>query len=980
LKFTYSANICSERNKALALGLGLICALLFATQITFGQTKANVSYKHYNTTDGLPSTQVQGIFEDSKGFIWAITDRGAARFNGYSFQNFTTHNGLVNNNVLLINEDNNGRIWFMCANGDYCYLMNDTIISYKGNSKIKSLLKDKLPGPFYFDDRDTMWVTTFSGIQLFKCFGDSVSEFIPNTTGLAQQPTYYLRKVHDKLVALQVGEVTATNTIHTTDNINYLLEVAGECKLACSVKVSPEQWALAGPGGYVVFNESGNLLAHFNTSPYIFSTLEHDRKGQLWMTNSNGAYLIKDYLTGPDVSKVYFEGHFISAMLQDKNGNYWFGDRDNGLFFVPSLDIDIFKEERTTKQNKIVSIQTKGEQIFYSDASGRVFEHLGDQAMAINQQQVPSAVTLDFAPTSKGNFIVGNKPYLISRNSSSFKEITTTSTIRRSTSLRNGECAFALADGLAFLDQNEVWREVDRKIYKERSNVVYEDLQHVLWIGSNSGLYKWQQDSVVAIKEVNTNKPRVVDLAEWKDQLVIGTRNNGLLFYSPQGVVTLNEESGLLSNTVDCICVEDDAHLWIGTASGLQCLTIESLNPLRFSSFIFNSDKGLPSNEVNDIALYKGHLYVATNDGLAVLREPSSYSQNPMAQIYLEGISIGNKKIPLADNILLKYDENNIQFQFLSLNYRTGNHTNYRYRLLGLHDQWQMTTNTSADYWALEPGEYKFEVGSMNEDGIWSESKIVSIEIKPHFTSTWWFRILLVGFLLSIAAAIVLFIYRSKKRQLLNKLKMAELKQQALNANMNPHFIFNSLNSIQHFINTSRSIEANDYLTDFSKLIRMNLETNQHNEVSLEDELDRLELYLKLEKLRFGDKLQYEIQIKDGLNAYDLVIPPMLLQPYVENAILHGILPGEGQGNVTIGVTKSGNSYLVSIQDDGIGIHKSLKKKTTDHQSLAMKMNKERMALLGEQTGGEYSILVTDLSDVLANAHGTSVSIKIPLS
>jgi ligand-binding sensor domain-containing protein len=977
LKFTYFLHICFNPKNLLAFGL--IFLLLSFSENSFGQIKSTVSYKHYNTTDGLPSTQVQGIFEDSKGFIWAITDRGAARFNGYSFQNFTTHNGLVNNNVLLINEDNNGRIWFMCANGDYCYLMNDTIISYKGNSKIKSLLKDKLPGPFYFDDRDTMWVTTFSGVQLFKCYGDSVSEFKPNTSSLTQQPTYYLRKVHDKLVALQIGEVTANNTIHTTDNINYLLEVAGECKLACSVQVSPEQWALAGPGGYVVFNENGNVLAHFNTSPYIFSTLEHDRKGQLWMTNSNGAYLIEDYLTGPDVSKVYFDGHFISAMLQDKNGNYWFGDRDNGLFFVPSLDIDIFKEERTTKQNKIVSIQKKGDQIFYSDASGRVFEHLGKEALAINQLQVPSAVTLDFVPTNKGNFIVGNKPYLISKNSSSFKAITTASTIRRSTNLRNGECAFALADGLAFLDQNEVWREVDRKIYKERSNVVYEDQQQVLWIGSNSGLYKWQQDSAISITAVNSTKPRILDLAEWKDQLVIGTRNNGLLFYSQQGVVILNEESGLLSNTVDCICVEDDAHLWIGTASGLQCLTIESLTPLKFTSYIFNSDKGLPSNEVNDIALYEENLYVATNDGLAVMHKPSSFSQNPMARVYLEGISIGNKNIPLSDNILLTYDQNNIQFQFLSLNYRTGNHTRYRYRLVGLHDEWQITMNTSADYWALKPAEYKFEVSSMNEDGVWSESKIVSIHIKPHFTNTWWFRILLATVLLSIAAAIILFVYRSKKKQLLNKLKMAELKQQALNANMNPHFIFNSLNSIQHFINTSRSMEANDYLIDFSKLIRMNLETNQHNEVSLEDELDRLELYLKLEKLRFGDKLQYQIDIRDGLNAYDLYIPPMLLQPYVENAIIHGILPGEGKGNVTITALKSGNSYRVNIQDDGIGIHKSLKLKTTGHQSLAMKMNKERMALLAEQTGELYSIEVTDLSDVLPNVHGTLVRVELPL-
>lgn len=236
---------------------------------SFAQINASVPFRLYDTRQGMPSTQVQGIFEDSKGYIWAITDRGAARFDGYQFKTYTTSHGLSTNNVLLINEDHHGRIWFMCNNGDYCFLENDSIKTYSGNEKIQKLLKDKLPGPFYFDDKDTLWVTTFSGIQLFKCFGDSVSEFLPFTQP-QDKPTYYLRKVGEKLVTLQVGEITQDNKISTNDNISYLLNVAGECKTACSVQVEENRWAVAGPGGFVVFDEKANLQAYFESSPYVF--------------------------------------------------------------------------------------------------------------------------------------------------------------------------------------------------------------------------------------------------------------------------------------------------------------------------------------------------------------------------------------------------------------------------------------------------------------------------------------------------------------------------------------------------------------------------------------------------------------------------------------------------------------------------------------------------------------------------------------
>lgn len=965
----------------------LLCISVLLSLFCHAQLKPTSSYRHFTTAEGLPSTQVQGLFEDSRGYIWAITDRGASVYDGYNFKTYTTKNGLPTNSLLLINEDNAGRMWFMCNNGAYCYLQNDSIKTYSGNSKITALLKDKLPGPFFFDDKDTMWVTTFSGIQLFKCFGDSVQEFIPETKQ-NNPATYYLREVGDKLVNLQVGEIGSENKIITSDKISYLLSVAGDCKLACSVKVEENQWALSGPGGFVVFDETGNLQAHFNASPYVFSSMDHDRSGHLWLTNSNGAYRINNYNQNPDSAEVFFEGQFITALLQDRNGNYWLGDRDNGIYFVPSIEMKLFQSADEGKARKIVSLKIYDNQIYYCDASGKIFTLINDAAIEVMKVDLPSGVTLDFVQTNKTEFVVGNKPHVYNTKNNSIKSLNLESVIRKSVNLSNGRVAFCLADGLAFMDSQQQWQAVDKATFKERSNCLHEDENKVLWIGTNNGLYRYENGIFIACDSLNKLKPRIVDIEKWHgkptawdDYMVLATRNMGVIFYKNENdFVVVNEQDGLLSDITDCVEADSWGALWIGQSGGIQQMKVLSIEEKKFEFLRVNYEKGLPSNEVNDLLCFKSTMYVATNNGLALIGVDDTSLKASTSPVKIESLSNGALPIVLSDSLVLQHNQNDLQFHFAALNYRTGNNTLYRYRLIGLHNEWLQTTNRSAEYWKLNAGTFTFEVCAMNEDGAWSEPTQISFTILQHFSKTLWFRTLVLMLLLGAIALAFYIFYRNKRQKLESKAKMLELRQQALNANMNPHFIFNSLSSIQLFINTNRTREANDYLADFSKLIRMNLETNLHNMVSLEDELERLELYLKLEKLRFGEQLNYAIGIEQNINTYDLQIPPMLLQPYAENALLHGILPSHEPGHINIKVFQSEANYTVQITDNGIGINKSKATKDKKHTSLALKMNEERMAILSNQTGQAFSVSISDLSDVEISKHGTLVSIELPIN
>ncbi len=947
----------------------------------FAQANGEVSFRHYDTKQGLPSTQIQGLFEDSRGYIWAITDRGAARFNGYEFTVLTTRDGLPTNNVLLINEDRKGRIWFMCNTGQYAFMEGDSILPYKGNERISTLLKDRLPGPFFFDDADTLWITTFSGIQLFKCFGDSVSEFIPQSAKEASSPTYYLRKVGKKLVTLQVGDITADNKISTDDNISYLLEVAGECKLACSVEAVPGTWAVAGPGGYVIFDESTNIQAFFNYSPYLFSTLEHDKTGHLWLTNSNGAHRIRNFRNGPDDSDAFFEGHFITAVLQDRAGNYWFGDRDNGVFFVPCLDVQVFNTGTPSKQNKCVALRKCGKDILYSDAQGYLYRTTGANVSEIIPTKIPSGVTLDFAVTSKGNIVIGNKPHLFYPATGKLVELDKERTVRRAISLSDGRCAFALADGLAFVDINEKWQVLPKEIYKERSNALFEDDDGTLFIGTNNGVYKYSGDSITPELALNQSvKPRVSDLGRWRDYLVIATRTAGLYLYKNEQVVVIDESHGLLSNTIDCIETLENGDIWIGSASGLQRLVIEDLVKHVLTWFRIDNQKGLPSNEVNDILFSNHRLLVATNSGMCSIDPLSPGLKGSTADVLLNHFSAGNTNLLLDEIRILKHDQNNIRFGFQSLNYRTGNNTRYRYMLSGVQNDWRITLNRTVDFWSLAPGKYVFEFAAMNEDGEWGTPQSVSFEITAHFTQTWWFKIAVLLSVLLISLLVLYLLYQSKKRKLIIRAKITELRQQALNANMNPHFIFNALGSIQHFINSGRAEEANEYLADFSKLIRSNLENNRHSLVDLEDEIEGLKLYLKLEKLRFGEKLKYQVNVVQDFPLHECMIPPMLLQPYVENALMHGILPLEEGGCVDIEVKADGEQYVVEIRDNGIGMKAALLYADKNKQSLAMKLNSERLAMLRELTGQAFEITAEDVSVANKGDRGTVITVKIPIS
>ena len=345
----------------------------------------------------------------------------------------------------------------------------------------------------------------------------------------------------------------------------------------------------------------------------------------------------------------------------------------------------------------------------------------------------------------------------------------------------------------------------------------------------------------------------------------------------------------------------------------------------------------------------------------------------------------------LSDNSRLPYYLNNIAFEYIGICLSNPQKVRYQFKLEGFDKTWSPVTNeTSARYPNLSPGKYSFKVIACNNEGLWNkEPATFSFIISPPVWKTWWFRISM-----TISAIILIVIFlrvridaiRRKEAERLNReIQLAQNELKALRAQMDPHFIFNSLSSIQSFIMTKDEESALRYLNKFAKLMRMILSNSEKASITLREEIDALQLYMELEALRWDNKFEYSVEIDLRVDVDDHKVPTMLIQPYVENAILHGVVPKtDGKGMIGVSIAQEEAHIICTVQDNGIGRKRSQELRTTTnrslHESMGMKITNERLELLNRIHHSSLSAKIIDLEDEKGNSLGTKVEIFIPIN
>jgi ligand-binding sensor domain-containing protein len=262
----------------------------------------------------------------------------------------------------------------------------------------------------------------------------------------------------------------------------------------------------------------------------------------------------------------YFPGQYISGIAQDRGGNYWFADRNNGLFFVPSLDMVAIQTDEPTKQSKFVSVKKFGDTVYTSDAAGNIYSFGANDSLRSITPVDLNGLSFDFTLTAEGKLIRGKTPMISDPSGSGTRILDSLAIVRKSTLLANGRNAFALADGLAFYDAQTGWRRADTALYKLRTPSIFEDSNGVLWLGTNEGLFHYTDNAVHAVEEVKNFKASISDIIQWGEYILLATRGKGIIFYKPGGTFAVNEEQGLLSNTIECLALDGNNRIWAGTA------------------------------------------------------------------------------------------------------------------------------------------------------------------------------------------------------------------------------------------------------------------------------------------------------------------------------------------------------------------------------------------------------------------------------
>ena len=967
--------------------------LLFVSAKALGQ---KTYVPHFTTKNGLPSNNCYYILQDRKGFIWIGTDGGLSRFDGSNFQNFSIEDGLPDTQILQIKEDRQGKLWFLTLNGQLGYLDNGKFYNPQNNKLLKQLNFNTVIISFLQDSRGNIWLGTNTNL-IVKWDGKSIKKYISNYPTDKFINAFLHEDSEGNIFSFSQASVQKFNgdkfslSTEKIDLLSYRSAINTPAHALCYLDQNGLKYFKKNQIS-TIYTIDKNLIK--NISGYFY----YDESAkEVWLSNNNGAFLID---RNNEVTS-YLNNISVNQTIKDNTNNMWFATSE-GIYMLPNRNarLSILDNECGLSETTIKSIAKDAQNRLWLGTNSASINVLDLKTQKINTINIPDKKKFktfnQLAFDEKSNSVFFSSEYGLGVFSNIGSQNPTIKYLKEknglmfvvkhfSLSKNDNKLALALSSGVISINDsvnnleiNLLKHQKEADFFTNRAYHVFYDKNGSLWFSNLDGLSQYSNGKLIKHYQKNILlTKRINDIMQLPDgTLVLATDGYGVIFYKNNKITKqISKAIGLASNICKKLFVKN-GEIWILTNSGINKITDYAANP---SIVNFDYGRELLTDDVNSLYIDDSTAYFATNKGLILFNYNKKNSLIYTPKIYITSIIKDKQRLPLNNEQLnFKYDNNAILFTFSAVDFTTSDII-YRYRLNPDVD-WVETKTRRLDFSSLKPGDYAFEVSAKSQNGAWSSPAKVNFTIEKPFWQSIWFLsliILLTGYLFYKTAVYITRRQKDKEQQqLLVKNKILMLEQQALQAMMNPHFIFNVMNSIQHYINTQNTASANKVLTGFARLIRKNLEICTKSYISLDEELDYLNLYLKLEATRFGNKLQYNINVDPAIDKDETLIPSMLLQPYIENAIWHGIMPKEDGGKIQISIKlKNQNLLNIEIIDDGIGIDNSLKEKKHEHASKGMQLTKERLELLSQIEAKPIQLDVFQNKDC-----GTTVSISIPLT
>ena len=962
------------------------------------------NFVNYSIEDGLPQSQVTDILQDRFGYLWIGTETGLSRFDGIQFVNFSTDDGLPDNEIDKIYLDESGSVWIATPKGIAKYT-NRIFESYPFSDSLNTEyrindlceINEQLfiaadEGLMIFHNSDFRFVEDnidqFGSIRSLVNSGDTIL-FCGTKSGLFQfKNDHFVRFENAELDSVNISDLfLRKNELLISTYGHGLIQFNLETNWVTRNSLPVNRIRSIHANGNSVVCATKNGCIEIDTAEVNHYTVNNglnfenirsvfiDREGNIWL-GSDGKGLFK--LTGKSVTyftkKDGLSSDAVMSVSQDQAGIYYFGTYDAG--------VTIWTKDSLRHETKILNLELKNSTIWITlnTVNGKCFIGSSEGIDVLG-----SGAALTDHPATNINSKIRSLVYL---NDSTF--------------LAGGsEGIFKISDR----EQKIFIRDLDVNKMVVANGEIY--------CAANTGLFKTDLSGNYKIIELPENNVKSAAM-DRLGNLWIGTNSSGVFVLKKDGGIFpfVLDRTDSKSKTILGIICDQSGDMWISTMNGVYQILLNEEGENDFSINHFGRAEGLITLECNQNALYEDRenfIWVGTSEGLVRInpsmndelfrfRKPEMIITG--VRLFMEDFeyssfdNLMNNETGVPQSITFPYNKNHLTFDFIGINLKDPQGVKYEYRLLGAEEFWSpLTADNYATYSFISHGEYDFEVRAINASGNWSEISRMHIIILPPFWLTWWFILLaitggIIILILIFRARIKVITQKQENERLEFKNRLLFLEQQSLNASMNRHFIFNSLNSIQYFINSSNKLAANKYLTSFAKLIRKNLDSSQANNfiVTLKEELERIELYLSLEKMRFEGKFEYITEIDDDIETESIEIPSMILQPFVENSIIHGVLPLERKGTIRLRIYMEFDFLVFEVIDDGIGIDDSLamkknRKADDAHESMGIEITNRRIDLLRKLTGENLMIIGPfQINNEEGKSLGTKVIIKIFVS
>ncbi|MCI4669356.1 MAG: histidine kinase [Bacteroidia bacterium] len=986
--------------------------MVFLTLSAYGQVY-NVTT--FSTKDGLSQSQVIAILEDDKGYLWLGTHRGVDRFDGITFKNY--QEDLSGNFISDLLEDSQGRIWIATENG--LDIFNGLTLNSLSDRKE---MYDGGYSALEEDSHGNIWIgSNGHGIWYFQKDSFYHNPF-QGDKWLSQ--ANILDFCYDSNERLWIGAQEGLFLKESDGKIEKYTGFPGP--INCLFEDSKGNIWMGTNTGVTSFNPNDNspnsyyiLDGETFSDPRVFTIIE-DESENIWVGTGNGIGKLdreqnKILAFQPENESLSIK---ITSSILDREGNIWFGTDGGGLRRITEGTFESYAGKKVLPSNIAKS--------FLEDKQGQIWISTKDRGISVlrNGKKVQTLTEKDGLggkgicssfEDSRGNFWFASYNGTLTRYSGGIFTV------------------FDEKDGLdcnavywVIEEENDrLWIGTDKGLYSFKndkitlefnqndglpSETIYSILpagDGTLWIGTKQGLAKLKDGKISIFEDEDAIGNNVITLVEdsFGREWVGSSKGLACIIAGKAHWIKISGTAG--AHTIVSLMIEKDKYLWVGTENGAYRLSLPDFDPTKpkntFEHYI--EKDGLLSKECNANALFldsNGGVWIGTSEGAShrpFLTRSMQFQYPPALYItkilgkepheWIETYELDSMNLP--QNLTLPFTQTRVDFEFIGISLKSPDQVEYRFKLDGVDKDWQKPTHgNSVFYPNLGPGNYEFIITAKRETEPWNYSytKSFSFYIEPPFWQKPFFQIL--GFL--ILASIAFLWYRNsatqrrqkeEERKIRNTAEKLQLEHQALYAMMNPHFTFNALQSIQNFIQRNDKKAAHKFLSSFAKLVRKNLDSTKLDYISLGEEIDRLKLYMGLEKMRFPEKFDYKVSIDPEIDLSETKIPPMVLQPFVENSIKHGIMSLEKDGIIEITLIQKDEDYLsIEIRDNGIGIEASRnmrRNRPSDHVSKGMKITKDRLALFARMTEKEYFLDIREEKSPNGEVEGTVVEMTLPM-